>query len=720
MNLIQMSIAGACIILGTVLVRALALHKLPKRTFLMLWGVAFVRLVVPFSIPSPFALSALLKRSAPTIRTELAPAILQGTVVRVNPTPIQTPYIAATSANSPGVSIWVLLWLAGGCVCALLFALAYLRWHQRFRDSAPVNNAFTREWLEAHPLRRTVSIRQSTRITAPLTYGVFRPVILMPKDMNWSEEGTLEYVFAHEFTHIRRLDALKKLALAIVPCVHWFNPLVWVMYVLANRDIELACDEAVIRSIGNHAKKSYAFALLDLEERRSGLAILTNSFSRNAIEERIRAIMKMKKTTIPAILLAIILVFGIAAAFATSAPAETAAENGFILGDVDEAVEQPGDVADYSIYEPYGLCYDEDRSCFTYNGSVVAYFNDPIQGVGFTNYFTGTIELEPEYSVKDNTLIGIKECSPETYAMHAEKRLLFGKVREPSDSSEETAQPQTQSDELDWLREYAPYGIAYDADQHRLTYFGQRVEILIDVEKDSVYLSDLGDVCLVIQRNDDGAVSAIDACDAYQAQALLRSMIPQGGDLTVEAAAAAEAPDIDDAAMTETAIGRLAEHYPEMEGWIRSQYPDVVWWTVEDYSAWMTWEEARVANQLGKTVGWNSSGAVIVDQAYIEEQQAEHQETLHLLAQGWMMSKSINGDENLAISINPVDWATGRVHEFELSVLLNDGTEAHFGPYETANELLDAFIPFSEPQIASGNLDQSEATEIIEYYKSKT
>ena len=716
MNLIQMSIAGTCIILIATVLRALAMYRLPRHTFSILWAIAYARLIVPFSIPWSFGMFALMERSAPAIRPRVAPAIPHGAAAAAGA--VQT-YIRSaathTPAARPAISPWTLIWLAGCCVCALLFALAYIRWHRIFRNSTPVDNAFTRQWLCGHTLRRSISIRQTAGITAPLTYGVLRPVILMPKDTDWTDTATLEYVFAHEFTHIRRFDALRKPLLVVVPCLHWFNPMVWVMYVLANRDIELACDEAVIRAKGTDARKSYACTLLNLEERRGGFAALTNSFSRNAIEERIRSLMKMRKTTLPALLLAILLIMGVTAAFATSAPAESAAENRFAAGYASDAVEEAGGFADYTIYEPFGLHYDAKNDCYTYNGSVVAFFNDPVNGASFTNYFTGTIELEAEYD-GSGTLIGIRECSPETYARHAEKRMRFGKVREATDSSEENAL--AQSNELDWMKTYTPYGFSYDAEHHRLTYFGQQVKILSDPGKSAIYLSDDGDICLVIQRNIVGAVSAIEECSEEEARALMRDMNPAGGNLTWEDAASSTSA-LDEAAMTETALRRLAERYPEMEEWARTQYPDAVWWTVEDYSAWMNHEHARLISQLGETVGENSRGPVVVDQALIDERMAEHREILRRLAEGWMVSKSIGGDENLGLTINPQDWVNGRSHEYELAVELKNGEIMNFGPYETADELLAEFIPFSEAQIAAQNLDPSGAEEIIQFYMDK-
>ena len=873
MSFLQMSFAGSCIIIVTVVVRALGIHKLPKRMFLVLWGIAFVRLLFPFTIHSPFGVSALIEQSVPVMRTDMAPAVSRGTMsTGGTPHPIVlAPSTAPTASPHTGISIWMFIWLAGIGICLFLFLLSYVRWYKLFRSSVPVDNAFTREWLKTHALRRKISIRQTEGISAPLTYGIFHPVILVPVRMNWAEEEVLKYVFAHEYVHIRRFDALAKLALAAAPCVHWFNPLVWVMYVLANRDIELICDEAVIRSIGTYSKKSYAFALLELEEKRSGFALLANGFSRNAIEERIRAIMKMKKIKLPAILLAIILVIGMATAFATSAPVSADTNHG-VTSDDESAREESGASADYSIYEPYGLLYDAENSYYTYGGHVVAYFYDPIGHASFTNYFTGTIELEAVYD-SNNVLIGIQVCSPETYASHAEKRARFANPNGASDQDEGTTQTGSQSAEIDWLKEYAPYGISFDATKGRWCFNGREIKMLIDLDAASIYRTDEDGICLMVLRDKDGVIDTIEECSEKLAFAVLEEEQAHSKDLidleaAIEAKYATDDPSagettaapneftLDEAAMTETAIQRLAANHPGMDEWIRAQYPDVVWWTVEGYSAWATYLRKTMISEFGQVVGWSSSsGDLVVDQQLIDEQAEIDLEVLRLLAEGWMISKSIGGDESQRLQINPADWGNdnevgkpsadegalsasefavdeaamtetalqrlatyhpemvewvqtqypdvtwwtvegysawmmyeqrilegmlgstfywdgetdetvvtqeyidatmaiyqedlqylaegwlvsktingnpnislkispadlenGRAKEFEIAFRLNNGREAHFGPYDTAAELLEELIPFTAAEVAAGNLDQSEADEVIEFYRSK-
>ena len=149
--------------------------------------------------------------------------------------------------------------------------------------------------------------------------GIFRPVILLPKKMDWKNEKQLQYVLSHEYVHICRYDTVTKLVAALALCIHWFNPFVWVMYLLFNRDIELACDESVIRQLGEKSKSAYSLMLIDMEAAKSGLLPFCNSFSKNAIEERITAVMKTKKNSLFAICIAAVLIVGVTTAFATSA-----------------------------------------------------------------------------------------------------------------------------------------------------------------------------------------------------------------------------------------------------------------------------------------------------------------------------------------------------------------------------------------------------------------
>ena len=338
MSLLQMSFTGGILILAVIVIRALAINMLPKKAFNALWGISVVRLMVPFSIQSVFSVYSLMGSHAPgnglqTIR--VLPIGASGQAI-----PLTSSVLNAANA----VSTWTIVWAAGVLVCAVFFSLAYWKCWKEFQTSLPVGNDFTENWLSVHQQGRRISIRQSGRFSAPLTYGVLYPVILMPTSTKWENTDSLEYVLAHEYVHIRRFDSIRKLVLIVVLCVHWFNPLVWVMYILANRDIELSCDEAVVRLFGENAKAAYARALISMEETRSGLTPLCNNFSKNGIEERIIAIMKIKRTTVFSFIMTGLIVAGTATMFATSANAQPQQAESVGQGSGAEIVTKPDSI----------------------------------------------------------------------------------------------------------------------------------------------------------------------------------------------------------------------------------------------------------------------------------------------------------------------------------------------------------------------------------------
>jgi beta-lactamase regulating signal transducer with metallopeptidase domain len=346
MSLLQMSFTGGILILAVIVIRALAINMLPKKAFNALWWISVVRLMIPFSIPSAFSVYSLMGSHAPGNGSQ---------AIRVLPIGASGQAASMPDSITNAVSTWTVVWAAGVLVCAVLFSLAYWKCRKEFQTSIPVGNDFTENWLSVHQQGRRISIRQSGRFSAPLTYGVLHPVILMPTSTKWENTDSLEYVLAHEYVHIRRFDSIRKLVLIVVLCVHWFNPLVWVMYILANRDIELSCDEAVVRFFGENTKAAYARALISMEETRSGLTPLCSSFSKNAIEERITAIMKIKKTTVFSLVLAGFIVVGTATAFATSANAQQAESVG--QGSGTEIVTKPDSIP--QVDDSFGIFFKD-------------------------------------------------------------------------------------------------------------------------------------------------------------------------------------------------------------------------------------------------------------------------------------------------------------------------------------------------------------------------
>lgn len=346
MSLLQMSFSGAVLVLVIAAIRAVTINRLPKKTFLILWGIVLLRLLVPYTLPSAFSLYTLIEIKTPVMFSadkmeNQSVQVTENSVVipaketgygqigelsllpekSIPPTKSITHEILITPAMK-----WQIVWLAGVILCAGFFVISYLHWRFAFQTALPVQNHFVGQWLKMHLCRRPVCVKLSEQISTPLTYGIVKPVILMPKETDWENTQQLEYVLLHEYVHICHYDSAVKLVSTLALCVHWFNPFVWVMYGLLQRDIELACDESVVRRFGESAKSTYANMLIDMEAQRSGFVPLGNGFSKNPIEERIVAIMRTKKTSVIAIVMSVILIAGVAAAFATNASAKKVEE----------------------------------------------------------------------------------------------------------------------------------------------------------------------------------------------------------------------------------------------------------------------------------------------------------------------------------------------------------------------------------------------------------
>ena len=338
MNLLELTLQGGVLIGAILLLRLLGRYRLPGWTFRILWGVALARLLIPVALPFPWNIYAGLEhlagfgqaaQTAPSVQTPAEiPAPSQGGVIPdvpalpMEPGQIPVPEAAPAAVEIPWLTI---LYLAGAAALALLFLVSYRRGVRVFRTALPLKHPAVNQWRRQIPALRGVPIRRCDRVRSPLTYGLVRPVILLPKGLDYEQEE-VGYILLHEGTHIKHGDAWWKLFLAAALCVHWFNPLVWCMYVWANRDLERCCDESVVRRCGLEVRSEYALTLLKWEERRSGLLPLCSNFGTPILKERVVFIMKLKKQSAAAVALTLALVMGTTVAFATG-PAPETAEN---------------------------------------------------------------------------------------------------------------------------------------------------------------------------------------------------------------------------------------------------------------------------------------------------------------------------------------------------------------------------------------------------------
>ena len=193
MSLLQMSFSGAVFITAVVIIRSAAINQLPKKTFLILWELVILRLLIPISIPSVFSVYTLV------IRNLSATALLGADSVYNISTAKEQFAVTRSMEQSPAdiassISVWCIVWCTGMMLFALFFAISYLRCLTEFRTALPAHNHDVEKWLEERPLKRAICVKQSDRISAPLTYGIFHPVILMPKKMDWQNGKQLHHM----------------------------------------------------------------------------------------------------------------------------------------------------------------------------------------------------------------------------------------------------------------------------------------------------------------------------------------------------------------------------------------------------------------------------------------------------------------------------------------------------------------------------------------------
>ena len=293
-QLLNMSLTASVVILLLLLLR-LPLKKAPKALSYALWGLVLFRLLCPVSLPSAVSLFSLADAPAveagQTMTTisylpTVYPSPASAQPVKSEPYEAAPVEPAASSSTAPDVetiAAWV--WLAGVLGMATWGIAAYLR--------------LLRQLTTAMPLEPGVYLAEG--ISTPFVLGLLRPKIYLPTDLQASER---QYILLHERLHIRRLDHLARLIAYGALCLHWFNPLVWAAYVLSGRDMEMACDEAVIKKLGRDIRADYAASILALAT--GGKLAMPLAFGAGDPKGRIRNLAKWKRPALWGILAAVL------------------------------------------------------------------------------------------------------------------------------------------------------------------------------------------------------------------------------------------------------------------------------------------------------------------------------------------------------------------------------------------------------------------------------
>lgn len=299
---LNMSIAAGWLILAVIALRLL-LRRAPKRFRLLLWAVVGLRLALPWSIESALSLIPSAQTLPEGIMLELAPVLDTGISAlngAINPgfTAAFTPELGA-SANPLQVllPIAAALWMLGAAAMLLWALVSWLRLRKRVREAVRLEeNVYECE------------------IASPFVLGLFRPRIYLPFSL---ENGERELVLAHERAHITAGDHIIKPLGWLLLAAHWYNPLVWLAYALFCRDIELACDERVVRGLSLSDRADYSQALLDLSRPRGGVRACPLAFGESSVKGRVKSVLSYKKPAFWLVLLAVVVCVGAAVCFLT-------------------------------------------------------------------------------------------------------------------------------------------------------------------------------------------------------------------------------------------------------------------------------------------------------------------------------------------------------------------------------------------------------------------
>lgn len=304
LQIINMSITSSYVILFVLVIRML-LRKFPKIFSYTLWSVVLFRLVFPFSIEGMFSLVPINRSSVPVdIVYTTKPEINSGITVIDKSVNNMLPYSTPMASANP-MQIWLtigkVVWIMG-----ILFLIVYcifttVKLHKKLRNATLI----------------TDNIYETDKFMTPFVFGIIRPKIYLPVNLSETEKT---YITLHEQTHIKRFDHLIKLISFLVTCVHWFNPFVWIAFFLMSEDMELSCDESVIRKMGINIKREYSSSLLSLSTGKRIIGGCPVAFGENNTKVRIKNVLNYKKPKFWVIAIAIVIIIILAMGLITNPP----------------------------------------------------------------------------------------------------------------------------------------------------------------------------------------------------------------------------------------------------------------------------------------------------------------------------------------------------------------------------------------------------------------
>lgn len=304
LRIVNMSISAGFIVLAVLMLRLL-LKKAPKWITVLLWGVVALRLICPVTVESVMSLMPSAEAISPEIMIDASPEINTGITFVDNTI---NPIIGNSLSPNAGASINPLqilmpvlatAWIVGIVILLAYTVFSYWRLKRKIGTAVLLRD----------------NIYQSENVVSPFVLGIIKPKIYLPFNIN---EQDAENVIAHEKAHISRKDHLWKPLGFILLTLHWFNPLMWIGYILLCRDIELACDEKVVENFDNEQKVDYSQALLACSVNRRVIAACPLAFGEVGVKKRVKSVLNYKKPAFWIIVVSIVLCAVVAVCFLTN------------------------------------------------------------------------------------------------------------------------------------------------------------------------------------------------------------------------------------------------------------------------------------------------------------------------------------------------------------------------------------------------------------------
>ena len=332
LKILNMSITASWLILAVVLARLL-LKKAPKWVFCLLWGLVAIRLVCPFSLESSLSLIPSSETIPANIEMQQKPVIDSGiTIIDETVNPIITESFTPSPENSANplqivIPFVAIVWITGVFIMLVYALISFLRLKGMVRVSVSVGK----------------QIRACDEVKSPFILGVFRPIIYVPSSLS---DETLDYVIRHEMAHLRRHDHWWKPLGFLLLAVYWFHPLCWIAYILLCRDIEMACDERVVRDMGKSDIAAYSQALLDCSMPRRTIAACPLAFGEGNVKTRIKSVLNYKKPAFWIIAAALVVCAALAVFLMTDPSGNQPSDGESVINPTDTSSQPSGTAED--------------------------------------------------------------------------------------------------------------------------------------------------------------------------------------------------------------------------------------------------------------------------------------------------------------------------------------------------------------------------------------